>query len=110
MEKSYLTIKGEIDAQGHKMDAQVLRGQKERIKDSEMEIRGLIRDLLVSGESGNLVEKGMTLERLMKDLKLQEKCLCRTMEEAQPYKLSEVTSMSGIQLPRIEVPTLMETP
>ena len=83
----------------------MLRGQKERIKDSEMEIRGLIRDLLVSGESGNLVEKGMTLERLMKDLKLQVKCLCRIMEEAQPYKLSEVTSMSGIQLPRIEVPT-----
>ena len=39
VEKLYSIIKGEMEARGCKMDAYALRGQEERIKNSETEIR-----------------------------------------------------------------------
>ena len=80
------------------LDVYAMWGQEKRIKDSETKSRGMIRDLLVNGESSHLMKKGMTLERMMKDLKVEAKRLIGTKEEIHvpPSKPSELMSMSGI--------------
>ena len=106
VEKNYGITRAELDEHGHEMDIYKLQEQEESIDDSKSEIRKISRDLLSMEDVGDLEDKVTMLERLLRALKTDVKRLVgRKEEKPNPPPAIGVMGMSGIQLPKIEVPT-----
>ena len=67
VEKTYRTIKAEVDDGGPGVDIYTLQGYKERVKNYEAELRGINRDLLSIEDADYLEDRGTTLERQLCD-------------------------------------------
>ena len=105
-EKGYRIIKAEFDEHAHEMDIYALHEQEESIEDSKLELRKISRDLLSVEDAGDLEDRAITLERFLRALKTDVKRLRGSKEEKPlPPTASGTMGMSGIQLPKIEVPT-----
>ena len=106
VERSYRTVKTEVDDDGSRVDVYTLQGYEDRVKSYEAELRGINGDLLSIDDADDLEERGTRLERLLCDLSVTIKRLAGSKEEKPtPPTASGAMGMSGIQLPRIEVPT-----
>ena len=106
VEKSYRAIKTEVDDVGAGVDVYTLQGYEDRVKNYQEELRGINGDLLSIDDADNLEESGTRLERLLCELSVSIKRLVGSKEE-KPLPPTAIGSlgMSGIQLPKIEVPT-----
>ena len=72
----------------------------------EADLRRINGDLLSIDDTNDLEERGTTLERLLCDLSVSIKRLAGSeREKPTPPTSSESMGMSGIQLPKIKVPT-----
>ena len=87
------------------MEIYTLHEQEESIEDSKLELRKISRDLLPVEDGGELEDIVARLEPLVRVLKTDVKRLAGKKEEKPPLPASGVLGMSGLQLPRIEVPT-----
>ena len=106
VEKSYRTIKAEVEEDRPRVDVYTLQGYDERVKSYEAELRKINGDLLSIDDPDDLEDRGITLERLLCDLSVTIKRLAATKEEKPlPLTVSAAIGMSGVQLPKIEVPT-----
>ena len=83
----------------------MLRDQEESIEESKSELRKISQYLLAMEDGEELEDRVAKLERLLRILKADVKRLAGTKEEKPPLPASGVLGMSGVQLPRIEVPT-----
>ena len=105
VEKSYRRIKAEVDENGPDVDVYTLQGYEERVKNYEVELRGINRDLLSIEDADDLEEKGTPLEQLFSRLSVSIKRFVGSKDETPPQNLSGMIGVMGVQLPRIEVPT-----
>ena len=79
--------------------------QEECIEDPRIELRKISPELLSVEDGGELEDRVARLERLLRVLKIEVKRLAGRKEEKPQLPASGVLGMSGLQLPRIEVPT-----
>ena len=90
------------------MDAYTLQEQEETIEDSKLELRMISRELLSLEDAGDLEDRAITLERLLRTLKTDVKRLRGSKEEKPlPPMVSGMMGMSGVQLPKLEQPLMV---
>ena len=75
VEKGYRITKAEFDEHGHDMDTYTLQELEESIEGSKLELRKVNRDLLSGEDAGDLEDRAITLERLLRTLKTDVKRL-----------------------------------
>ena len=56
VEKSYRTVKAEVDDDGPRVDVYTLQGYEERVRSYEAELRGINGDLLSTDDADDLEE------------------------------------------------------
>ena len=105
VEKCYRTIKGEFDESGREMDTYTLQIQEERNEDFKSELTKITGEVISIEVPADQEEKRASLERLLLSLKEDIRCLAGSKDETPTLTASGVTGMSGVQLPKIEVPT-----
>ena len=87
------------------MDTYELQEQEESIKDSKLELQKLSRGLLSVEDAGDIEDRATTLEQVLWTLKTDVKHLRESKEEKSSPSASRVIGITGIQQPKIEVPT-----
>ena len=105
VEKCYRTIKGEFDERGREMDTYALQIREERNEDLKSELTKITGELFSVEVPVDLEEKRATLERLLLNSKEDIRRLAGSKNKKPPLSASGVMGVSGVQLPRIEVPT-----
>ena len=68
-------------------------------------LKEIKKDLISVEDADELEERRAHLEQLLYGLRIEVNRLARTKEEKLPPTVSRVTNITGIRLPRIEVPT-----
>ena len=104
VEKGYKITKADFDEHGHDMDPYTLQEQAESIEDSKLDLRNS-KDILSVEDAGDLENRATTLERLLRTLKADVKRLAGSKEVKPSLSATGATGITGIQLPKIEVPT-----
>ena len=106
VERSYRTLKTEVEEIEPYTDIYTLQGYEEMVRSYESELRIINGDLLSIEDAGDLEDRGNTLERLLHQLRVYIKRMIGSKEEKpHPPTASGPIGVTGIQLPRIEVPT-----
>ena len=103
VEKSYRRIKTQVDEIRPDVDVYTLQGYEEKVKNYEVELWGIIQDLLSVEDADELEERGATLEQLLSGLSITIKRLVGGKNNTPPQNLSGVVGMTGVQLSRIDV-------
>ncbi len=104
VEECYRRLKRKFDEQSDGMDTYALQIQEESVEDLKTELLKIKEELLRMEGVADLADKRVTLERLLLDLKEAIKRLAGSKDKKPSPTVSGVTSVAGVQLPRIMVP------